>query len=197
MPEERPSGSKLLPRGREGIICGYTDSNKLYRVYLKDTQQVKVSRDVTFPSIPSGRDSVESPQILEEISLELPEEPLLSAHKEQLPSAPSTTPPEALSHEEEPHEETLSQEPQLQVRKSQRIPKPPGEWWKIRTEPSSSTPQYSLRDQKSTSLRSEWTTNLAAIQEPSSYTEAMKSPEKKYWTKAMQEELDSLKQNQV
>ena len=113
MPEERPSGSKLLPRGREGIICGYTDSNKLYRVYFKDTQQVKVSRDVTFPSTPSGRDSVESSQILEETSLELPEESLPTAYKEQLPSAPSTAPPEALSHEEEPHEELPNQEPQL------------------------------------------------------------------------------------
>jgi len=199
MPEERPPGSKLLPRGREGIICGYTHSNKLYRVYLKDTQQVKVTRDVTFPSTSAGRDSAEPPQVLEETSLELPEEPLPTAHKEQLPSAPLTTPPGALSHENELHEEPPNPEPQLQVRKSQRTPKPPGEWWKIRTEEtsSSSTPRYSLRDRKPAAQHPEWTAHLATVQEPSSYTEAMKSPEKEHWVKAMQEELDSLKQNEV
>ena len=63
MPEDRPAGSKLLPRGREGIICGYTESNKLYRVYLKDTQQVKVSRDVTFPSTSVGEESAPIPEV--------------------------------------------------------------------------------------------------------------------------------------
>jgi len=63
MPEDRPAGSKLLPRGREGIICGYTKSNKLYQVYLKDTQQVKVSRDVTFPSTSVGEESAPIPEV--------------------------------------------------------------------------------------------------------------------------------------
>ena len=35
------------------------------------------------------------------------------------------------------------------------------------------------------------------MQEPSSYTEAMKSSEKEHWVRAMQEELNSLKQNDV
>ena len=35
------------------------------------------------------------------------------------------------------------------------------------------------------------------MQEPSSYSESIKTPEKEQWIKAMQEELDSLKQNEV
>ena len=35
------------------------------------------------------------------------------------------------------------------------------------------------------------------MQEPSTYTEAMKSPDKEQWAKAIQEELDFLKQNKV
>ena len=68
MPEEWPAGSKLLARGKEGIICGYTESNKLYQVYFKDTKQVKISRDVIFPNTSSGRESLEVSQDLEEIS---------------------------------------------------------------------------------------------------------------------------------
>jgi len=62
---------------------------------------------------------------------------------------------------------------------------------------SSNTPRYPPRDRKSPTRYGEWSANMVITQEPSSYIEAMKSPEKEHWIKAMQEEFDSLKQNKV
>ena len=85
------------------------------------------------------------------------------------------------------------------MRKSQRKHKPPGQWWKVNVEelPSSSTSRYPLRERKPPSQHGEYSAYMATVQEPSSYTEAMKSPEKEQWVKAIQEELNSLKRNEV
>ena len=142
MPEEHPAGSKLLPRGKEGIICGYTDSSKIYQVYLKDTQQVKVSHDILFPSTSAGRE-LKFPQVLEEISPEYPKETNLKVPKEEediilLLSS---------NNKEDPKEETpealmdpIPQETQGQVCRSQRDHKVPQEWWKVQVDtPSTSS----------------------------------------------------------
>ena len=73
MPEDHSADSKLLSRGKEDIICGYTESNKLYWVYLKDTQQVKVSYDITFPNTSVGEESAlisEVSDIVTEVNLD-------------------------------------------------------------------------------------------------------------------------------
>ncbi|KAH0602927.1 uncharacterized protein H6S33_007931, partial [Morchella sextelata] len=55
----RPAGSKLAPRAYEGIIVGYSDSNKIYRIWIETQHRVIESRDVTFPPPESGEVSVE------------------------------------------------------------------------------------------------------------------------------------------
>ena len=95
MLQEKPIRSKLFPRGREGLICGYTDLNKLYQVYLKDTQEVKVSRDVIFPGTSVGRELVlfpEAPTIVTEV---LPD---FKSEESKSLTGPSTN----LSHNETP-----------------------------------------------------------------------------------------------
>jgi len=193
MPEEHPAGSKLLPRGKEAIICGYTDSTKVYRVYLKDTQQVKVSRDVTFPSISAGRELPEEPQILEETLPEQPEGPKSEAVTDPVPTQQLPVDKEDDHPLPQDLEATTEPEALIQPRRSQRQQKPPGEWWKI-TPKETSTPTPSSRHSRK---HGEWSAHLATIQEPSSYTEAINSPDREKWLKAMQEELDSLTQNKV
>ena len=91
MPEERSPGSKLHPRGKEGILCGYTDSTKLYHIYFKETQQVKISHDVTFSSTSVGREIVNLPEILEELPLNTLEEQKLERIPEKIPLEPPST----------------------------------------------------------------------------------------------------------
>ncbi|KAH0605313.1 uncharacterized protein H6S33_004535 [Morchella sextelata] len=55
----RPAGSKLAPRAYEGIIVGYSDSSKIYRIWIGTQHRVIESRDVTFPPPESGKVSVE------------------------------------------------------------------------------------------------------------------------------------------
>ncbi|KAH0609220.1 uncharacterized protein H6S33_001448 [Morchella sextelata] len=55
----RPAGSKLAPRAYEGIIVGYSDSDKIYRIWIGTQHRVIESRDVTFPPPESGEVSVE------------------------------------------------------------------------------------------------------------------------------------------
>ena len=46
--ETRPSGSTLLPRAVDGIFTGYTDSTKVYRVYIPSKRIVTTTSQVRF-----------------------------------------------------------------------------------------------------------------------------------------------------
>ena len=157
----------------------------------------------------------EFPSLLEETSLESPEDSKLEVQSHTpsttLPT-PSTSPSDKSednlqnlniaeqSEDAQTHlEDSTTEEPQTQVRKSQRTHKPPGEWWKTKSgeTASSSVPRYYLQDRNPPSQHDEWSAHLATVQEPSTYTEAMKSSEKEHWIKAIQEELDSLERNKV
>jgi len=46
--EKRPPGTKLLPRAVEGIFVGYTDSTKIYRIYVPSRHKIEVTRQVRF-----------------------------------------------------------------------------------------------------------------------------------------------------
>jgi hypothetical protein len=39
---------KLEPSGKKGIFVGYSESSKVYRIYVPGQKKVEVSRDVTF-----------------------------------------------------------------------------------------------------------------------------------------------------
>lgn len=40
--------SKLEPSGKKGIIVGYNESSKAYRVYIPGQKQIEINRDVSF-----------------------------------------------------------------------------------------------------------------------------------------------------
>jgi len=40
--------SKLDPSGKKGILVGYNETSKEYKVYILGHKQVDISRDVTF-----------------------------------------------------------------------------------------------------------------------------------------------------
>ena len=156
MPEERPAGSKLLPRGKEGIICGYTESNKLYRVYLKDTHQVKVSRDVIFPNTSVGRELELSPEVLEETVSEQLEEMKFDIKTEEpiITIKPPTS--TNLSNEEIP---LLHQEENIEERLLKR-----GNVETVISTPSSSSQlRYPSRNRKSPTQYGEWSAHLATM----------------------------------
>lgn len=58
--EIRPSGSKLQARAIEGIFVGYTNSSKVFRIYIPSKRTIQVTRQVYFPVIKSGEVSLES-----------------------------------------------------------------------------------------------------------------------------------------
>ena len=55
--EKRPSGSKLEPRSIKGCLVGYTDSGKMFRIYLVLKHNVNTVRQVKFE--PSSYTSVD------------------------------------------------------------------------------------------------------------------------------------------
>ena len=52
--EARPSGSKLSPTAIEGNFVGYTNSNKIFRIYIPSKRSVLVTRQVHFPVAKTG-----------------------------------------------------------------------------------------------------------------------------------------------
>jgi hypothetical protein len=40
--------NKLEPSGKKGIFMGYSDSSKVYRIYIPEQHKIKVNRDVMF-----------------------------------------------------------------------------------------------------------------------------------------------------
>lgn len=57
--ETRPPGTKLAPRAAEGMVVGYTDSDKIIRVWIPSQHKVVTPRHVTYPPPESGEVSVE------------------------------------------------------------------------------------------------------------------------------------------
>ena len=49
--EERPSGSKHLPRALQAIVVGYTSSPAIYRVFTPENERIFTTRDIKFPKI--------------------------------------------------------------------------------------------------------------------------------------------------
>ncbi|KAI0994197.1 hypothetical protein K3495_g13985, partial [Podosphaera aphanis] len=57
--ESRPSGSKLQPRATEGYFVGYTDSCKIFRIYIPSKRSVQVTRQVLFPTTKTGEITID------------------------------------------------------------------------------------------------------------------------------------------
>ena len=54
VPKEKRS--KMEPSGKKGILVGYSETSKAYRIYIPGQRYIEVSRDVTFhKEIPAKR----------------------------------------------------------------------------------------------------------------------------------------------
>jgi hypothetical protein len=52
---------KLEPLGKRGIFIGYSESSKVYRIYVPSQQKIEISRDVTFDERIAFKKSIEEP----------------------------------------------------------------------------------------------------------------------------------------
>jgi hypothetical protein len=63
---------KLEPSGKKGILVGYNESFKAYKIYIPEQHKVEVSRDVTFNEKMAFKKSIE--ETIEEEEYEEPKE---------------------------------------------------------------------------------------------------------------------------
>jgi len=45
---QKEKRTKLDPSGKKGILMGYSESSKAYRIYFPGFKKIDISRDVTF-----------------------------------------------------------------------------------------------------------------------------------------------------
>jgi transposase InsO family protein len=64
--------NKLEPSGKKGILVGYSDSSKAYRIYILEQHKIEVRRDIMFNERMAFRKSIE--EIIEEEEIEEPNE---------------------------------------------------------------------------------------------------------------------------
>ena len=177
LPEEKRQ--KLDNRSIRGVMVGYPDSTKGYRILL-DNQTVIISRSVIFDE-GTGVTSIGSkhaPQWEADDSESDPEE---QAQEEQV-----------LVHQELPEEppdsdQPAAPQPQTSLRRSTRAPRPPSEWWK---QPTAAGANASFSSKCDTA-----NATSATLMEPDTYEEAMASEEAEQWQQAMDEEIASLMAN--
>jgi hypothetical protein len=80
--------NKLEPSGKKGILMGYSDSSKAYRIYIPEQHKIEVSRDVTFNEKMAFNKSIEETIEEEEIE-ELNEGSIENKNdKKELPDHP-------------------------------------------------------------------------------------------------------------
>jgi hypothetical protein len=52
--------TKLEPSGKKGTFVGYSETSKVYRIYIPGQRHIEISRDVTFDEDEAFRRSRES-----------------------------------------------------------------------------------------------------------------------------------------
>jgi hypothetical protein len=68
--------NKLEPLGKKGILVGYNDSSKAYRIYIPEQHKIEVNRDVTFNEKMAFKKSIEETieeEEIEELNKEIKE----------------------------------------------------------------------------------------------------------------------------
>jgi len=69
--DKSPNKGKFQPRSRKGILLGYSENSKAYRVWLREEKTIEITRDVKFL-----RDKVLPPRDYIETNLSKGENPL-------------------------------------------------------------------------------------------------------------------------
>lgn len=158
---------KMRKKAQKGILVGYDECG--YRIWVKETNTLVRSRDVIFN-----------------------EEPLLQRKEYQIPFSNETSQENDCRGLEDDVEDNVYQEPEESEDKEEETDLPEG----------SNT--YGLRNRSEINVPKRFddyiltaVTNVQDLNEPESYTEAMRSGKASYWKEAMESEMKSHKENQT
>jgi transposase InsO family protein len=181
-----------------GILVGYGDSRKFYRIYNPETQKVHICKDV---------------KIIEK-KLEHSNRQVL--FRSPFPEYSQPEPPTQEEDEREERQETSVSSHSLpkgigRLSSSRNSLRKPASNYQRRTEgPKETTPKeiaHFPMDEESGASSSDSETsankigvfmgNIKEFKEPNSYKEAINSTESKSWMRAMREEMDSLWNNKT
>jgi hypothetical protein len=187
---------KFDPKYVEGIFIGYAENSKGFRVYDQANDEVIISRDVVFineermfnaTAINASHQPVEFMELYtwQQSDEQQPTEPDAEVHP-----GPSTEAAVAVSAL--PLQQDRSADEQHGLRRSGRERQPPGKYADFKcfssitgpddfTEPTSNVPG----DQHS-----------ETTDDPNSYAEVLKRPDREQWTKAMLEEIQALEEKE-
>jgi len=162
---------KLDPVSQPGIFVGYEPHSKAYRILLEDKHKITVSRDVLFDetTVKSGGDEAAAavPTTIVETDSE-------DTHSDNAATDYNQTDTTG-SGDSTPQQQQQSQTSEgaatatAQRRYPQRERRPPGEYW----------------------------ASVAAVEEPLTYEDALRSPNADKWRAAMDEEMASLQKNKT
>ncbi len=160
---------KLDDHSTRGIMVGYAANTKGYRVLLED-DSVVIGRDVIFDEgVGAGR---RNQQEQEDSDSELEIEDIA-----------------------EPEDMDTEEPPGANVRRSNRRAQPAGEWWR------STRPRYEDANANARAAARNRPDAAAAMSavclEPTTFEEAVASPEAEQWQQAMDEEFASLMENET
>jgi len=190
--EKRKAGTKLQPRADQGYLVGYTNSNKIYRIYL-----------------PSQHKIIESRQIHWIKQQETPIEPKKSNHDdEQFATLSPLQTPYVPSKKDEPRRIEDEQPGEVEVQ-IPPIPDRPEEYERLPSPsptPEPDEPQPQSRPQRSRQppdrfgfgrVQSGVSRKVETVldDDPTTYQQAIKSELKDEWMKAMEYEIKALEKS--
>ena len=160
---------KLEAKSKVCVFVGYDLSNKAYRLYDPSKRSIIISRDVAFDES-SFADSLEQMQADEE-----PFPVMLPVLEEEEPQADNVAPAVAdVADEQQQGQVPPPQEQPQEFRRSTRERRPPSPYWIANAGERAC---------------------VAAHEDPPSYKQAIGGPNAKQWEKAMEAELNSIKEN--
>ena len=174
--------TKLDFKSRNAILVGYGDNVKGYRLYDPSTKKIFYSRDVIFDESRQGGFEKESSSH--------------DAAKQEV-----TTPVIHVTHEEENPSDTESTGDEELTPENESSESDDAEFYDSIISPDNEV----IAPRQSTSGRmirpphrlGEWCSLATSSQEPTTVQEALHGPEAHLWLAAMNEEMDSMKENNV
>ena len=191
--DDRPDRKKLEPKSIRGIMTGFSEESKGYRVWIPGTRTIAISNDVVFPKtsilMESDQHHEEDPELVEisednenisdNVNDDDNQDPTNNANVDNINDENSVQTGE--------RDESTTEEPK------ESSPQENSEDWVVL-----SAVTRDKREEKSTQgVVSKSTIKTASVtsddtEEPSTYEEAMQSKHKKEWIQAMNEVLQSL-----
>jgi len=181
---DRHAVKKLDPRARDATFVGYSLQSKGYKVWDSQLQKFVISRDVYFEEQPNKCEESKSAKL--DVKLTDPES--VSDDAEHVEDEEGSTSAISGSENTPIEPEHDQSEPSIEeptLRRSSRNRKPPGEWWKTGSTPSSSNPEA-----RETAL-------LVNFDVPNSYSEATSPENIDFWMPGIAKEENSIRENKT